>query len=258
MNYPYTYALNNPLLYTDPTGWDPEYDWKTGKWYDSDQKDKDGNPKEMTWNDVLAWWGGQAGGGAGIEVYYENDAQKYFDKNLDPRYSDSKGEYGYWFEYGYSYGEEVYRVNQWVSLGNYNKNSNSSSNTQDFAKALAEYIPDPNLSPSQIEMFVGVGVTASLVYYLAATEMSVALGYPKLIPLTAQIAALTTNTIVYFDYIHTYSEMQNPNFSDNLRFFTNTSVFFIGSTQFGALPGATYSLFDHLGYYDWIYRLFDK
>jgi hypothetical protein len=85
----YTYCLNNPLAYVDPTGetiW-VTYDWTAQQYFDRNYWK---GYIQMNWNDNFWWWFGEDAYGHGA-VYY-NDETNYFMKWVGDTFYKVHGE----------------------------------------------------------------------------------------------------------------------------------------------------------------------
>ena len=263
----FTYTLNNPLKYTDPSGYKfltqspAPYPPDLNETFDYSWTRLGGASSSLTqYGSIATLDAGPSFGdvyfvGADGELYRRDrianeianastfsgpnafsDAMAYYKSTLPPNHFN----------------------NYYSDQDNWDSNLLASNDDDTQFEQFIKSMPDPNLSLQNREGYLGLAGALVILQTISAFTLTAEVAFPPALGLGIQATAYTINFKLYNDYLHNYVENDNKQLSDRIRFGVNTSSFIIGSFPLFSMPALVPAYLDHMGHLNGLYKRFDK
>jgi RHS repeat-associated protein len=271
----YSYVLNNPLKYTDPTGW--KYDYKSfySTYENEETTGDDGgsnfggggggliNPgfNVATWNLISGAWNTASNSGYNYSSFgFTNGVMTSASYN-NVYYSNKKGEYGYWSNHNYSINYSTYIVSQWNKLNN-EINSATTNNSPTTSTTQSGGWGDNYNIIDDINNATGAGLDAIGGLWSYAEKQSIKNINKEIAPLAKDatflkslkyVKTLGTASGIIGITIDGYNLVKQPTIGNALKF-----IWGIGVIGTGPIGGIADGLFEASGYKDKMFNGIDN
>jgi hypothetical protein len=241
----YSYVLNNPLMYTDPSGY--------SRLSTQEEQEAARIAYQNWWNTWTNQLENPGGSGPTGNLTYNWNNGTYFIGNTPITHYQAMNLMsqltGGQIPYGWFVGEYLpngdFRILHIVVSGYYEIDYNQNNATNQ--EISDPYLPTLNLTYSDMEGLLGISIGIGIVGAAAAGEVPV-------IAAVAYTISAGINITLWYDATAIHINNHNKSKTDWIRYGVNTVITFSGLIPMFTIPSAIYSVLDESGNLDQIWN----